>query len=472
MWTEARRPDLVPRPDPATLAVFARGHEVGRLATGLYPGGLEIDGRVTRWDVSVEATRKALSQRRPLYEAAFRAGGGACRVDILAPAAHGTWELVEVKSSTQVKEVHLLDVALQRYVLESAGIEVSACRLVHLDGSYVRRGELDLEALFAQADVCARVEELLPEVRRRLPELLEVAGVDERPAVPIGPHCLEPYECPLVPECWGHLPADSVFTIRGLRREAAFELCRRGIEDAREIPAGYDLDRRQRIQVETLRSGEPFADRAALENFLGRIEPPIFFFDLETMAPAVPRFEGTSPFAAIPFQYSIHRVPDLGAAPEHHAFLAVGRGDPRDRFLERLVDDLGDEGSIVAYNAAYEKRILRETVAAVGAAPGWLEAVEARFVDLLEPFRSFAYHHPAQRGSASLKKVLPALTGSGYESLDIADGRVAGSEFERVTWGEVDDAERQRVRDRLEAYCALDTAGMVALVEALRRVVE
>ena len=46
-------------------------------------------------------------------------------------------------------------------------------------------------------------------------------------------------------------------------------------------------------------------------------------------------------------------------------------------------------------------------------------------VDLLLPFRGFRYYHPQQHGSASMKAVLPALTGSGYEDLAIQEGGTA-----------------------------------------------
>ena len=39
------------------------------------------------------------------------------RVDILERLNDGRWNLIEVKSSTSVKEVHLPDVAIQYYVL-------------------------------------------------------------------------------------------------------------------------------------------------------------------------------------------------------------------------------------------------------------------------------------------------------------------------------------------------------------------
>jgi hypothetical protein len=37
----------------------------------------------------------------------------------------------------------------------------------------------------------------------------------------------------------------------------------------------------------------------------------------------------------------------------------------------------------------------------------------------------------------------------------------------RVTFGDVPDEERQRVRRQLECYCTRDTEGMIWIVEAL-----
>jgi hypothetical protein len=79
------------------------------------------------------------------------------------------------------------------------------------------------------------------------------------------------------------------------------------------------------------------------------------------------------------------------------------------------------------------------------------------------------YYHPQQNGSASMKAVLPALTGIGYDHLAIQEGGAASREFLRVTYGQVTTAERRRVRRELEDYCALDTLGMVQIVDELNR---
>jgi len=99
----------------------------------------------------------------------------------------------------------------------------------------------------------------------------------------------------------------------------------------------------------------------------------------------------------------------------------------------------------------------------------WLRKLTPRIVDLLLPFRGFRYYHPQQHGSASMKAVLPALTGRGYEKLVIQEGGAASREFLRVTFGQITDPERRRVRRDLEEYCGLDTLGMVQIVDQLKK---
>jgi hypothetical protein len=94
--------------------------------------------------------------------------------------------------------------------------------------------------------------------------------------------------------------------------------------------------------------------------------------------------------------------------------------------------------------------------------------VNGRIVDLLNPFRSFNFYHPNQCGSASMKSVLPALTGKDYRHLEIQEGGAASREFVRVTFGDVNEAERKRVWQALETYCGQDTEGMVWILNCLQ----
>ncbi len=468
LWTELHARHLIPPVDASTQARFEEGQEVGNLARRLHPGGLAIDPGTLRWDRVVPATRRALSQRRTLYEAAFRHGGAACRVDILVPAPAEQWDVLEVKSSTRVKEVHLRDLALQGFVLEGSGISVRDYYLVHLDTSYVRRGDLDVEALFRQELVTDQVLERMPSVAGELAGMLAVLHQGSSPEIAIGRHCEEPYECPLKSKCWAFLPEPSVLDLTRDRKKG-FEYLSQGIEGLGEVADGSDLNSHQRIQVATVRCGEPHVDRPALARFLSSLDYPAYFFDIETFASAVPRFDESRSYQQIPFLFSVHRVEEPGYAPQHFVYLHRNGGDPRPEFLRAARVSLGKRGSIVAYNAPFERRVLQESAAtAVPAWEPWAAELGERFVDLLSPFRDFAYHHPAQVGKVSLKAVLTPLTGMSYGDLEISDGESASREYSRVLSGELEGLEKARSLQQLAKYCSLDTLAMVVIVDRLR----
>ncbi len=80
-------------------------------------------------------------------------------------------------------------------------------------------------------------------------------------------------------------------------------------------------------------------------------------------------------------------------------------------------------------------------------------------------------YHPEFLGSYSIKNVLPALVpGMTYEGMEVADGTDAGLAWESLVCGTVDQAEQDRIRNALLAYCGQDTLAMVRLLETLRLV--
>ena len=469
LWTHYNAKDRIPSPDAGLQAIFDQGHEVGELAKSLYPGGIEVAPGTFAIPEVLRASQEAAHRRKPLFEAGFAHGNAYARVDILNPVGKDQWDLIEVKSSTQVKEINLHDVAFQRYTYEGAGFRIRKCFLVCINNEYVRKGEIDPEELFVRHDITEEVRAILPGVKERLGEMTKVIARRKEPDVSIGPQCDDPYVCPLHNLCWDFLPEQSVFTLyRGGAK--SFALLATGVQAIADIPHGYKLSAAQGIQVEAVRSEEPHIDEEALGKFLRGMKYPLSYLDFETIGTAIPLFDGVRPYQQVPFQFSLHIVKEEGAKPEHHGFLASGREDPREEILAELKALLGTKGSIVAYNAGFEKRALKESVAVYRKYQTWYEKIEPRFVDLLQPFRAFHYYHPDQQGSASIKSVLPALTGSGYEGMEIADGGTASQEFLRITFGDVPARERQTVRKRLEEYCKKDTMAMVEVVEAIEKI--
>jgi len=88
-----------------------------------------------------------------LFEPGFVYNGGFARADILNPVGKDAWDIIEVKSSTEVKDVNLLDLAFQAFVYSGAGLRIRRCYLMHVDRDYVRRGAVDPKKFFKLADV-------------------------------------------------------------------------------------------------------------------------------------------------------------------------------------------------------------------------------------------------------------------------------------------------------------------------------
>ncbi len=468
LWHKFNQPDAFPPVDATTQAIFDQGAQVGELAKQLFPKGLEIGAGVIKKDAIDELSRAAVSRRLPLYEAGFIAGCAYARADVLVPVGRNQWDIVEVKSTTEAKEVHVSDLALQRHVYEGAGLDIRRCFVMHLDSEYVRRGEIEPPKLFAKTDVTADVDDVVGSVGGELKKMVRIIGQRRAPDMEIGPHCSDPYECPLRATCWKAVPKHSVFTLTHVGKKA-FDWFHDGITHLQDLPRDIPVNAKQEIQLRAVRSRHAQVDSDALREFLDGLEYPLHFLDFETINPAIPVWDITSPYQQVPFQFSLHIVDSPGGKLVHHAFLADGTADPRPEILARLKRLLGQRGSIIAYSASFEKNALRACGEAYPAFAAWWAKAEPRVVDLLQPFRSFHYYHPDQCGSASLKAVLPAVTGKGYAEMEIADGATASQEFLRITFGKVSAAERRKVRAALEKYCGLDTEGMVWIVKALDR---
>lgn len=467
LWHAVNANAQLPEPDAAQQAIFDQGKLVGALAKQMYSEGVELGHGGTDIDDTFRSTKQALKLRRPLFEAAFAANDGYCRVDILAPAPDDAWDLIEVKSTTSAKDEHTLDLAFQAWVLSASGLKIRRCLLMHINGDYVRSGPVDPQQFFTLVDLTGQVAAFTRTIEDRLDDMVKVIRLPLAPEVQIGSHCDDPYPCPLHDQCWAFLPKQNVTTLYRAGKKA-FKLLADGIVAIKDIPATSRLTANQTIQQQAVITGEPHIDRAAITVFLSQLKYPLSFLDFETYTTAIPLFVGVHPYEQIPFQFSLHVVRAVGAQPEHYGFLAEGCDDPRPKFMRRLQAVLPDTGSVLVYNAAFEKGRLDECCDLMPEYRSWFRKVERRIIDLLLPFRGFRYYHPEQLGSASMKQVLPALTGRGYEGLEIKDGGRASMEFLRVTFGGVPEAERQKVRTQLEQYCGLDTQGMVWILERLQ----
>lgn len=165
----------------------------------------------------------------------------------------------------------------------------------------------------------------------------------------------------------------------------------------KDIPEDYPLTDKQSIQLNCEKTGQPHVETERIQAFLKKLKYPLHFLDFETFMIAVPPCDEISPYEQVPFQYSLHVVPSPGAQVEHYSFLSDGSTDPRPEVLDTLKMRIGRTGSLVAYNAPFEVRVLESCAGNFPKYEGWVESIRPRFVDLLIPFRDFHYYHPDQR---------------------------------------------------------------------------
>ena len=242
-----------------------------------------------------------------------------------------------------------------------------------------------------------------------------------------------------------------------------------GILTIGEIPEDFELTESQSRVRDAVVSGEPVVDRDGLQQALDFIVYPAYFLDFETVMTALPLYEGIAPYSQIVTQYSLH-ICDRGEEIEHKEYLAEPERNCMRELTERLIQDCGNEGSIIVYTS-FERTIIDGLMWLFPDLEDGLRDITERLFDLYQVLRRY-YYHPEFHGSFSIKKVLPVVVpGLGYDGMDIDNGLDASAVFAYMSRGRYDGEEMEEIRRQLLEYCKLDTLAMVRLEERLRGMV-
>ena len=184
--------------DEGVEDLLKQGRKVGELARTYVPGGTLIEYPYYATDDRLRATTAAIDDEVTIiYEAAFATETLFVAIDILERDSEG-FVVTEVKSSTSVKDEHLLELALQTYVLRQCGVQVSKLQLMHLNSDCAYP---NLENLFTIKDVTKDVAPLIDKIEEGIRVQVEVLS-DSLPVIQIGAHCSTPRECSFTSRCW------------------------------------------------------------------------------------------------------------------------------------------------------------------------------------------------------------------------------------------------------------------------------
>jgi hypothetical protein len=407
----------------------------------------------------------------------FEKDGLLAAVDVLQfDDETGAFSIHEIKSATRAQEEHLYDLAFQVVLLRNNGLRVSRAFLIHLNPTYIRQGDLDLEQLFVSVDMTSRVDQVSDTVGRELDKARDYLSAEAEPKGPCSciyrgrsRHCSTfRYSNPGVPEYGIH----DIARI-GSSPERLRQLVDAGVLTLDKVPSDIKLTDAQKTQVLVYRSGETVLDNEAVAREFSELNFPLHFIDYETCAPALPQFDRFSPYDHIPLQYSVHIVGSPGEEPIHCDFLHSRRGDPTASFLHSLEQHVGSFGAIIVWNKSFESQVNDRIAYRVPESRSYLAEVNDRIYDLKEIFAKQYFVHRDLLGKVSIKRVLPVLAPElSYSTLAIQNGATAALAWGQLLSGELSEKESADLGGKLRAYCALDSYGMVAIWRALVGLVE
>ena len=472
LWLYNYRRDLLPPVDPARQHIFDEGHAIGALARGYFAGGKLVDAGFKHIPRAIKRTAELIKGgARVIYEGAFIFNNVVVRCDILRRNRDESWDLIEVKGCTAVKDEHLQDVAVQRYVLDGAGLAIKKAVLMRIDNTFVKAGPIDVKKFFAQEDITGETSAIMAETGDELRKFMEALACAEAPEIGIGQHCSSPYECDFRDYCWKGVPEYSIYDIPRLSWEKKNMLKAMGVLRFRDVPDNFDLNDGQKICLRVEKTGDTVLDKVKITAFIKKIKYPLYHIDFETIMPGLPLYDGSRPYQQIPFQLSLHVQDKPGAEPRHFEYLGNGQNDPRPGLIGFMVENIGPEGSLLAYNASFEAKRIEELARDFPEYGKVLPALIERIEDLMKPFQERAYVHPQFHGRYSIKKVLPALIpGMTYKGLAIVNGGDAQLAYYNMLSGKLPAADMEKIREDLKIYCGQDTLAMVKILEHLYQI--
>lgn len=464
LWLEVHKPDLLEY-DQNSLARMSVGRKVGEIACQyLAPGGVHV-GLEEGFGRALKLTREHLdSSDLPIYEATFVHDQVLVRTDIVLPAKSGL-KVIEVKSSTSVKDYHIWDCAVQSWVLQGAARPVRQVEVAVIDSSFVYPGEGNYQGLLRTEDVTASVLEMQPQAEEWVRQCKNTLN-GSMPDLSVGDHCRTPFECPFWSVCdSGDGPEYPLTCLPYLRGRLRDELAQEGFEDIRDIPQGRLSKPNHEWVRRVTFSGEPELLPGAAKVLNAHVYPR-YFLDFETAQMVVPVWEGTRPYEQLPFQWSCH-VEQTPGMISHHEFLDISGQPPMRWFAESLLSTCGASGTIFVYGS-FESRIINELIQRYPDLAGQLHSLSARIVDLLPIVRKH-YYHPQMYGSWSIKAVLPCIAPDlDYSALPgIHDGGQAQEAYAEAVAPETTPERKEELRNGLLAYCRMDTLALVRVVEVL-----
>lgn len=481
IWLKIHKPELLElfALSPFELQLAEQGNEVEGYARNLFPGGVLVTE--TGDEACRETERYMLSQAPAIFQATFVTDEFIAKNDVLAyDTKNKCWDLYEIKGTNSIKEDgkdrdHIDDLAFQASVLKRAKVPVGRYFLIHLNKEYVRAGDLEIEKLFLKEDMTEKILARLSQVEEQMEAAKVHLTKDTEPMVGCdciyqgrSAHCSTfRYSNPQVPEYSVH----DLARIGNSKKKLAI-MVERNAFDLNDIPEDVELSEIQTNQIQVHVTQRAIIDVENIRRELDALVFPLYFLDYETFAPAIPMFNGYSPYARIPFQFSLHILHNPSDEPEHIEYLHEERSDPSRPVADLLAKHIGSKGTVIAWNKGFEQGVNKELALRIPEHAQTLERINDQMYDLKDIFHKQFYVHPEFRGKTSVKKVLPALVpGLRHADLNIKEGGQASDAWWQMISPSTSTAEQAQISQDLRTYCGLDTYAMFQIWKHLNETI-
>ena len=433
LWLKKHDKSKLPPVDENTQAMFDAGHQFEPYAESLFPEGVTLgfsdydEYRSLPW-----RTKDAMERGdQVLFQPRFEWSEFTCICDIVSFVGENEVDLYEIKASTKVKPEHEYDLAFQTAVLEGSGLKVRNISVIHVNNQYVRHGEIKSKEITAFTDITEAVRAKGEATKQHMARALAAA------------------KSPSMPD------PDPELAKLGSKKD--WLAIYKNLVGETAVRQAADM--------------QPVINHEAIKHFLNELEYPLYFLDYETMSGLIPYFDGHRPYQQVPFQYSLHVLDSPGADLIQKEYLHRENSDPARPLTERLLQDIGSQGSVIVWFEGFEKARNSELGDMLPEYREALEAINGRVVDLMIPFKLKWYQDERFNDSASIKQVLPVLCPQlSYKELGIQEGGSAQRLWMEAILDEKRADQKDQILTDLIEYCKLDTLAMVEIYKFLRSI--
>lgn len=429
----------------------------------------------------------------------------------------------EDKHIGRIEDEFINDLSFQVYVINKVLEEewlpvLGATKIVHLNADYVKQGDIDWSKLLVfeevglveEIEVIQRWKAIIKRQDNRLMSFEKIESILEKlrnyialDELSANKHFPRPGNKYL--EYFGEERPFWTIMGRGISHNQAhivslYQRQQTNIVDLTESEISGFSTKAQHFIRDYLRMKTEdidLIDSQSLRRVFDELQYPLCFYDYETIHPSIPLLNHTSPYQQAVVQYSLHKYYPDGSMKHFAGILTesgefdvkklsrkkdnntVGFEDEKvvtwqlDHLFRLLIADIGEDiehSSFIVWNKCFEDKRNQEMINTFPALEQSLRRITDQTYDLMEVFSSGYFKSLAFEGSASIKKVLPALVPDmSYEDMSVGSWDIASQYlYDLIAWLISKPSQRRSIIDDLLRYCGQDTLAMVKIFETLK----